>query len=229
MPTPIPIPISRSGSLVILLSCCIPTPVSRPESPTISSSCYLPALISYPGSSAVLSSHRIPVPISCLGSPAAPTSQHVPAPFPCLGSPIVLLSYYILTPAASAALFLSHYTFISCCGISAILLPLLVFCLPLFLISSSLRTFKQSLSDEPWPYILTSLAKPFCLFPTLNAYNLDDNNGLYNPTNNNKRKRDFNTTFINFCPLTGNHDQTERDLSFTGYGCFDVVKLIRLW
>lgn len=37
--------------------------------------------------------------------------------------------------------------------------------------------------DGSWPYASNSSAKPLCLFPAL---------GLYNPTNNNKRKRNFN-------------------------------------
>ena len=86
------------------------------------------------------------------------------------------------------------------------MLPLPVLDPPFFLEPSPLRTFKRSLSDKPQLRASTSPAKLFCLFPTLGALNLDNNNGLYNPTNKNKRKRGFDTAFINSCPLAGNHD-----------------------
>lgn len=56
-------------------------------------------------------------------------------------------------------------------------------------------------------------------------YHLESKNGLYNLTKNNKRKQDFNITFINSCPLAGNHDQKEVNLSFAGCKCPDAVKL----
>ena len=64
----------------------------------------------------------------------------------------------------------------------------------------------------------TSPAKSLRLFPALSVYNL---------INNNKSKRDFDTAFINFCPLAGNNDQEEVGLSFAGCGCPDAVKLNR--
>lgn len=73
--------------------------------------------------------------------------------------------------------------------------------------------------------MLTSLIKPLYLFLTLGAYNLNNHNALYNLTNNNKGKQVFNTAFINSCLLAGNHNQEKVDLSFTGCGCLDAVKL----
>lgn len=61
-----------------------------------------------------------------------------------------------------------------------------------------------------------SFAKPLCLFPALSAYNSDNNNDLYNPTNTNKRKCGFDTLFINSRLLAGHHDQEEVDSSFVG-------------
>ena len=153
----------------------------------------------------------------------------MPAPVSCLGSLVILLSRHISALAASITLSLPCHFPISCCGISALLLLLfllgLLFPLGLLL----LKTFKQLLLDGSQIYVLTSLAKPLCLFLALGMYNSENNNGLYNLTNNNKRKQIFNITFINSHLLAGNHDQKEVDLSFAGCGCPDTVKLNRSW
>lgn len=101
--------------------------------------------------------------------------------------------------------------------------------LPLFLGYLPFKTPKQFLSDEPWLRVSISPTKPFYLFPTLDAYNSNNNNSLYNSINNNKRKQGFNTTFMNSCPLANNYNQTKVDLSFVGCKCFDAVKLNRSW
>lgn len=96
----------------------------------------------------------------------------VPAPVPTLisrpGSPTVLLIHYVPTPATSAALSLPRPTpssylrfptlsfsrlisapIVSRCGISVSLLPLPMFGPSFPLESSNLKTFKQTLFDEP--------------------------------------------------------------------------------
>lgn len=144
--------------------------------------------------------------ISRFRSSAILLSSCVPTLVSCLRFPAILSS---------------HHTLISCRRILAFLSPLLgVLDLTLFLGCSPLRTFKWSLSDEPWSYISTSLAKLFCFFLVF---------GVYNPTNNNKRKWGFNTTFINSCLLANNYDPKKFDLSFSGCGYPNAVKLNRLW
>lgn len=59
----------------------------------------------------------------------------------------------------------------------------------------------------------------------LGMYNPDDNNDLYNPTNNNKYKRDFNMIFINSRLLASNHYQKDVDLSVASCGYPIIVKL----
>ena len=119
----------------------------------------------------------------------------LPAPFSYSGSLIVLSSGHL--PALAA---------IFCRGISALILPLLVLGILLSLGPSLLRTFKQFLSDEPWPCVSTSSAKLLCPFLALGALNPDNNNGLYNPTNKNKHKWCFDPMFINSHLLASNHD-----------------------
>ena len=109
------------------------------------------------------------------------------------------------------------------------MLPFLVLGLSLPLGPSPLKTFKRSLLDKPWSHMSTSSAKPLCPFPALGPQNPDNNNGSYNPTNKNKRKRGFDITFINSCPLAGNHDQEAVDLSFAGCLCPAAVKVNRSW
>lgn len=139
----------------------------------------------------------------------------------CPESFAVLLFCYVPNPAISAAFSLPCHTFVFCYGILALLLPLFMLSLLLFLGFLTLKILKWFLSNEPWPCMLTSPAKPLYQFLALGVYNSDNNNGLYNLTNNNKRKRSFDTTFINSCLLAGNHDQKELDLS----KCSNVVKL----
>ena len=144
-----------------------------------------------------------------------PVSAPVPTLFSRSRSPVGLSSGCMLAPAAvSCRVFMS---------------PLPVLGLPLLLGPLFLKTFKQSLSDELWPRMLTSPAKPFRLFPALGALNPDNNNGLYNPTNKNKRKRGFDIAFINSRLLAGNYDQKEVDLSFEGCGYPATIKLNWSW
>lgn len=161
----------------------------------------------------------MPAPIHTLV--AAP----IPAPISFLESPALLSSYLMPVLTAFAALFLSHYTPVSCRETLALLLPLFVLSPPLFLGFWLFKTFKQSLWDKLWSHVSTSSIKPLYLFSTLGTYNLDNNNSLYNPINNNKRKRGFNTLFINSCLLANNHNQKEINLSFVDCGCLDIVKL----
>lgn len=77
--------------------------------------------------------------------------------------------------------------------------------------------------------MLNSPAKPLCLFLALSALNPDNNNGLYNLTNENKSKWGIDTAFINSYSLVGNHDYEEVDLSFVGYKCPLAVKFNQLW
>lgn len=168
----------------------------------------------------------------------APMPTSVPAPVFRLGSPAVLFSRCIPAPAASAVLFslssapgfysrssallssrLMPAPVISCYRILAFLLLFPVLGPPLSLKSSPLRTFKQTLSDKPLPCTSTSCAKPLRMFLALS---------LYNPTNNNKGKRNFDTALINSYLLASNHNQKKVRLSFAGYRCPNTVKWNRL-
>lgn len=155
----------------------------------------------------------------------ASTPVFMPAPVSHPESPAVLLFCCMSAPAISALFSSPRYALISCCGILALLLLLpSIFGPPLCLISSSLKTLNQFLLNELQLHVSTSLKKFFYLFLAFRAYNLNNNNGLYNRINNNKRKWGFNTAFINSYPLVGNHNQ-ELNLSFVGFGCPDIVKL----
>lgn len=152
-----------------------------------------------PGSPTILSSYRMSAPtvfavlsLLCSASSSYPRSS--------------ALSSYCLIPILS----------ISRHGILALLLPLLVLDLPLSLESSLFKIFKQLWSDELWPRVSTSPAKPLHPFQAL---------GLYNPTNNNERKQNFDPMFTNSRLLAGNHDQEKVDLSFAGCSCHNAVKL----
>lgn len=147
------------------------------------------------------------------------------APVSYLRSFAVLLSGCVPALTVFTALFLLYHAFISNCKISALLLLLFVLGSPLFLGPSLLRTFKQFLSDELWPRMSTSSAKCFCPFLALSMYNPDDNNNLYNSTNSNKCKQDFNMMFINSRLLASNHDQREVDLSIASCRYPTIVKL----
>lgn len=104
------------------------------------------------------------------------------------GSFAVLMSCYISVLAISIFLFLPYHIFIFCCRIITLLVPFFIFGLPLLFRFLSLRILKQFLSNEPLSYILISLPKLLYLFLALSIYNLEDNNGLNNLTNNNKYK-----------------------------------------
>lgn len=181
------------------------------------------------GSPAVLSCYCLLVPISHPWSLGVLFICYMPAFLSCPGSPAVLLSYCMPALAVFTAFSLSCLAYISCCGISILLLPLFVLGLPLFLRSLPLRIFKQFLSEELWTQILTSLTKPLFLFPALDAYNLDNNNGLHNLTNTNKFKQGYDITFINFRLLASNHDWKKMNLSFASCRCPDTVKFNWSW
>lgn len=183
--------------------------VSHSRSSAILLSCHVLAPVFHPESSAILLFHCVFASIS----------------YP--GSLVILLSCCVSTLAASANFSLLCYAFDFCCRILAPLLSLLVLGLFLFFGSSTFKTFKQSLSIEPWPYGLTSFAKFFHLFLALGTYNLNNNNNLHNLTNTNKLKRGFNTPFINSRPLASNHDQKKVNLSFASCKCPDAVKFNR--
>ena len=163
----------------------------------------------HPEFSLLLSPRSVPAPVPALVPASIPALM--PALFSYPGSPFVLSSTCVPAPAT-----------VSC---QAFMSPLSVLGLLLLFEPSPLRIFNRSLSDEPWPHVLTSLAKPFCAFPALSTLNPDNNNGLYNPTDKSKHKWVFNTAFINSCPLANNHNQEEVDLSFAGCRCPAAVKL----
>lgn len=141
----------------------------------------------------------------------------MPISVSCPRSVNVLSSYYILAQAAFAGFSSSCHTLISYYRIPTLLLLLSIFDFSLFLRSSTLGLFKQFLLDEPWLCVSTSLAKPLHLFLALNKDNMDNNNSLYNPTNNNVCKKGFDTTFINSHLVIGNHDKKKVNLSFASY------------
>lgn len=220
----LPVLVFCLASFTFLLSFHISALISCPKSPNILLFCHLltlisclkfsivilfyhaPIFISYLRSFNVLLSHGVLTFISCFGSHVVLMSYYMPASIFCLKSPTIL--FFCLEPAlaGSTVLFLPCHTSISYYGILAFLLLLFVLSSSLALRSSSLGIFKQFLSNKPWPYELTSFAKLFCLFSTLCAYNLNDNNNLYNLTNNKKYKRGFDPTLINSRLLAGNHD-----------------------
>lgn len=76
--------------------------------------------------------------------------------------------------------------------------------------------------------MLISFAKLFGLFWAFGKYNLNNNNGLHNPTNTKKFKWGFDTMFMNICLLAGNHNQKKVDLSFACFGYPNAVKFNRL-
>ena len=88
-----------------------------------------------------------------------------------------------------------------------------------WLTSSTLRTFKQTLSNEPLSRQSTSPSSPksLYLFPILSPLPKKSN-----------CKRLFDMTFINSCPLATNYAAKEIDPNFREYGCFAPVKLNRL-
>lgn len=139
------------------------------------------------------------------------------------GSLTLLLLCFVRTPATGSPTFLLTHSVRAPATRS---LALLSFCLvlglaPFYFRSPTLRTFKQSLSDEHWPHLSTRIIQFLYLFPLF---------GLYNLTNNTKRKRTFyDKAFINSCPFTGNHTQKEFDLSFVGCWCLTTVNLNQSW
>ena len=85
----------------------------------------------------------MPVLVFHSGSPVILLTYHIHALISCPESPAILLSCYMPTPARFATLSLSCHTFVSCCKILALLLPLFsILDLSLLFGSSPLRTFK---------------------------------------------------------------------------------------
>lgn len=113
-----------------------------PRSFIILLSCYIPALIFCPKSPAVLMSCYVLTLIFCSKSPVVLWFCYMPALVSYPKSPVVLLFCYILALAASSALFLPCYAFISYCRISALLLLLFMLNPLLILGFSPLRTLK---------------------------------------------------------------------------------------
>lgn len=162
----------------------------------------MPAFISYLKSLTILSSYHMPTPVFYPRSSASLLSYHLPTLVSCLRSLAVLLFCHV---------------FVSCYGISALLLPFLILGLPFLFRSSLFEIFKQSLSNEPWLHISSSYAKPLGLFPPL---------GLFSGKTNHKRI--FNIAFINSCPLAGNHARKQFDLNFAKCEYLAIVKLNQL-
>ena len=148
----------------------------------------LPALVSHSGCPAILSSRYMSAFVSRSWSSAVFWSCCVSAlaGFTAFSSPCYAFNFYCTIPALLLL-------FPSILGPS------------LLLRSSSVRIFKQSLSDKLQLRISTSIVKYFCSFSILGMYNPYKNNGSYNQTNNNKCKRGFDIIVINSRPLAGNH------------------------
>lgn len=173
----------------------------HPEFFPFSSACSMPALVP------ALVPAPISASVSCSESAAISLFRRLPAIVSRPRSPGILLSCCVPAPARSAAFSLPRHALISHCVILALLLPPPnALSSPLLLGFLPLRIFKRFLSDAPRPYMSTSPAKLLYLFPAFGTYNSSNNNDFYNPTNNNERKWDFNTIFINPCLLAGNHD-----------------------
>lgn len=88
---------------------------------------------------------------------------------------------------------------------------------PPHLASIALRTFNKTLSNE-FLCRSTTFAEPLYLFLP---------SGLL--PNKTDCKRTFDTAFINFRLLAGNHAREEIDQSFAEYSCLALIKLNRLW
>lgn len=108
----------------------VTTPVICFESPAVLSSCCIPTLVC----------HSKPTAISM--------SRYLQALVSRLRYLAVLLSCYMLTFAALEALFLPSHVSIFCCGISCLLLSLLVLSTPLLLGSFSFKIFKKILLNK---------------------------------------------------------------------------------
>lgn len=100
-----------------------------------------------PESSLFLSFYSISTLVHALISALVPFL--IPTPISNLKFSTVLLFYCVLIPAIFIALFLSFNVFISCYGIPTPLLLLLMLGSLLSLKFLPLKTFKQSLLDEP--------------------------------------------------------------------------------
>ena len=139
-----------------------------------------------------------------------------------------LYSYLVLWLLLSLHFCLIHYSFYIIRHLWFVS-HLICYGLPLLLRLLFLRTFKQSLSDDPRSYVLISLIKPFCPFSAFGAYNPDNKNSLYNLTNNNEYKCNYDIVFINSRLLANNHNLKEVNLSFTGCKYIATVKLNWSW
>ena len=113
--------------------------------------------------------------LSSLGSSTCPSSL-----LACPGTPTALLSYFMPAPVLGSPDVL-------------LFLPVLRLALP-HLASTTLKTFKQALSDKFLRHCSTSLVEFFCLFPLFDS--------LHDKTN---RKQTFDIAFINSCLVASNH------------------------
>lgn len=135
----------------------------------------------------ILLSHLMPVLLSRL----LPT---------LLSSSVSILLFSVCNPATRSLLpilvsYLGNLTALSFCPMFG--------SLPTHLISSALKTFKQTLLNKSLYCCLTSPTKFFYLFPTF---------GLLSKKI--KGKRLFDIMFINSCPLTSNYAAKKIDLNF---------------
>lgn len=191
-----------AGSAASLLSCL--------RSLTLLLSCLMSTLLSYSRSFTsslscfvhALLSHLMPALLSHL----------VPALSSCL---IPVLSYLVRILATRSPFPASvSYSEMPIALSSCLLLSQAL----TYLISLAFKIFKQALSDEFLHDHLTSSAES--LYPFLTF-------GLL--PKKIKSKRPFDSTFINSCPLTGNHTTKEVDLSFVLYRCLSPIKRNRLY
>ena len=165
----------------------------------------------------------MPALLSCLPMPNLSSRIGLPTPssscFPgpallSLPMPALLSRPFVptfLSPLVPTLLSLSVPALASCAMLGSA---------PTQLISSTLRTFKQALSDKPFGCQSTSPRPPehLCLFLILGPL----------PEKSNC-KRLFDMAFINSHPLAVNHIAEEVDLSFGKCECLTKIKLNRLW
>lgn len=185
-----------TGSATLLLFCLkLPTPLLSCLMLTLLF-CPLPTLLFC--LMATLLSFPMPALLFCL-LPAL-SSYFVPALF-----------FSVCIPATKSPLFV----FVFYLGTSITLLSYLMLSPgPTDFISLVLRIFKPDLPDKSLRRCLTSFGEFFCPFLSL---------GLL--PKKSKCKWYFDTMFMNFCPLAGNHFAKEVDLTFALYKCHTLVKL----
>lgn len=197
------------------------SPLSYLLMPALLSHLPMLTLLSHPFVSVLLFSPMpilLCLPVPALLSPFISISSR--SPIPALSSPSMPALSCLLIPTLLSSLvpaLLSRpvpallSTFISTLLSRSMFSPNLT-----YFTSSTLRIFKQALSNKLLRHYLTSPnpTKLFCPFSTLGPL----------PKKNN-RKWPFDTTFINSCLLTKNHAAKEVDLSFGECRCSALVKL----